>query len=193
MVQNNTAKISLPIPLKQETDPTTNVKRLVNDTLYYQMRLHDVRVYLLDANGKPLGTAGTPVQLSITKAGSSSFFNNDMSLTVFSHQPVRYGAGMFVYDPVTGCPETQSYCGNLCPDFIRYSPFGQWNVEIFSPEKQKVNMSNLVSLRFEFQIDYKHFDGFNPSFFGKSPELYPQNFGKLCASKEQTGNLNKTS
>ena len=49
----------LPIPLKNVTDPATNATRIVADTLYYQMRLHDVGVeparLLLDEAGTPLG------------------------------------------------------------------------------------------------------------------------------------------
>ena len=183
MAQNNTVRVSLPIPLKQETDPATNLTSLVNNTLFYQMRLHDVGVYLLDANSKPLGSG--PVQVTLTKAGSSLFFDEDMKLSVFTHAPVRYGSGTFVYDSSTGCPQNQADCGDMCQKFIRYSPFGEWDVQVYSPEKQNVNMSKLVSLRFEFQVDYQQIPGLGYNFFGKSPELYPQNFGKLCNKEDE--------
>ena len=157
------------------------------DTLYYQMRIHQVGVYFLDAQGKPLGVG--PVQVWITKAGASYyFFDKNMSLRAFTHTPVRYGAGMFTYNAASGCPMSADTCGDLCPDYIRYSPFGDWNVTIFSADRQGVNLSKLSALRFEFQVEYQAQPGFNPNIFGKKPPLYPQNLGRLCKS----GDVNTT-
>jgi len=94
-------------------------------------------------------------------------------------------AGTFFYDSKTGCPETQSYCGNLCPNYIRYSPFGKWNVEVYDEAAQGIDLSKLVTLRFEFQVDFQKRDGFNPNIFGKDPKLYPQDVGKLCAHEHE--------
>ena len=75
-MRNGSASVVLPIPLKNVTDPATNASRMVADTLYYQMRLHDVGVYLLDASGAPLGNG--PVQVALNKSGLSSFFDSSM-------------------------------------------------------------------------------------------------------------------
>jgi hypothetical protein len=115
MRTNGSASVVLPIPLKSVSDPSTNASSLVADTLYYQMRLEDVGVYLLDAAGAPLGD-GRSVQVALSKSGLSYFFDEDMALHVFSHNPIAYGTGTFVYDSKTGCPLAQSYCGELCPD-----------------------------------------------------------------------------
>ena len=184
-MRNGSASVVLPIPLKNVTDPATNATRMVADTLYYQMRLHDVGVYLLDASGAPLGNG--PVQVALNKSGLSSFFDSSMALHVFSHDPVAYGTGTFIYDSTTGCPLSQSYCGDLCPDYIRYSPFGKWNVQVFNAAQQGVDLSKLASIRFEFQVDYQAQPGFNPNIFGKDPRRYKQNFGKLCAKEQSVG------
>jgi len=60
--------MTLPNPLENVTDPATNVSRFVNDTLYYQMRLRDVRVYLLDQAGNKMGIVVVQ-QVTLNKAG----------------------------------------------------------------------------------------------------------------------------
>ena len=108
-----------------------------------------------------------------------------MKLHVFSHNPVRYGTGTFIYESQSGCPLSQSYCGDLCPDYIKYSPFGKWNIQIFDAARQGVDLSKLASIRFEFQVDHEAKPGFNPNIFGKGPNRYPQNFGKMCAHEHE--------
>ena len=130
LTANGSASVVLPIPLKNVTDPQTNASRMVANTRYYQVRLHDAGVYLLDAAGMPLGNGS--VQVALNKSGPSSFFDSSMQLHAFSHTPVRYGNGTFVYDSKTGCPLSENSCGELCPDYIRYSPFGKWNVQVLS-------------------------------------------------------------
>ena len=67
MRTNSSVTMTLPNPLKNVTDPATTVSRLVNDTLYYQMRLRDGRVYLLDQAGNTMGIV--VVQVTLSKAG----------------------------------------------------------------------------------------------------------------------------
>ena len=185
MRTNNSATVTLPIPLKNVTDPATNVSRLVSNTLYYQMRLRDVRVYLLDQAGHTLGKG--VVQVTLSKAGYSSFFDSNMALHSFTHNPVHYGAaGRFDYDSTTNCPaggETHGCGSEMCPDFVSYSPFGQWRVKVFDAAQQGVDMSKLVAIRFDFKVAYQSNAGFNPNIFGKDPALYPQNLGKLCPTE----------
>lgn len=183
LAANGSASVVLPIPLKNVTDPQTNASSMVANTLYYQVRLHDVGIYLLDATRTPLGNG--PVEVELNKSGLSSFFDSSMQLHTFSHDPITYGSGTFYYDSKTGCPETQSYCGELCPDYIRYSPFGKWNVRVYDATAQGVDLSKLATLRFEFQIDFEKHSGFNPNIFGKDPMRYSQNFGRLCAKEAQ--------
>ena len=180
---NGSTSIVLPIPLVRVADPSTNASKMVANTLYYQMRIHDVGVYFLDASGEPLGNG--PVQVALNKSGLSSFFDQNMALHVFSHNPIAYGTGTFIYDSKTGCPLEESYCGDLCPDYIRYSPFGKWNVQIFDAAQQGVDLTKLDSIRFEFQVDYQAKPGFNPNIFGKNASKYPQNIGKLCAKEHE--------
>jgi hypothetical protein len=122
---NASTSVVLPIPLTNTTDPTTNATVLVANTTYYQMYLHNVNVYLLDMNGRPLGS-NKPVKVQMRKSGHSSFLGcagssctstSDLELSVFSHQPIDYN--LYLYDPVSGCAVTSSYCGDMCPDYIR--------------------------------------------------------------------------
>jgi len=53
-------------------------------------------------------------------------------------------------------------------------------MKIYSASEQGVDLSKLVSVRLEFEVDYGQKPGFNPRIFGKDPSLYPQNLGKLC-------------
>ena len=76
---------------------------------------------------------------------------------------MRYGNGTFVYDSKTGCPLSENSCGELCPDYIRYSPFGKWNVQVYDAVAQGVDLSKLATLRFEFQVDYEAHSGINPN------------------------------
>jgi len=176
---NASTSVLLPIPLKNSTDPATNAAQLVANTTYYQIRIRDVAVYLLDESGKPLGNGS--VQVKIEKSGISSFFDSNMDLHVFTHAPVKFGAGSFVYNSETGCPLSESDCGALCTDYIRYSPFGKWNVTVDKPTQQGVDLSKLASIRFQFQIDYRSTDGdFSRNWFGKDPERYPQDIAARC-------------
>ncbi len=105
------------------------------------MRVYDVSVYLLDAEGKPLGTGDTPVEVFLTKGTTSSFLNETLQLIEFTHAPVVYGGGgAFMYDPSTACPVTAGSCGALCPDYIRYSPYGLWTIQMYSPSQQGVRV-----------------------------------------------------
>jgi hypothetical protein len=184
MRSDASTSVILPIPLKSVNDSQTNTTRLVANTNYYGMRLHNVNVYLLDADGAALGNG--PVQVELTKSGHSSFFScssspcastDDMQLHTFTHDEIKYGR--YVYDSKTGCAVTSSYCGDLCPDYIRYSPFGQWTIQVPSPSEQGVDLSKIAALRFEFQVDTQTAEGFNPNIFGKPPDKYPQN---VCTS-----------
>ena len=179
---NGSTTVSLPIPMKRVTDPTTNASSMVADTLYYQMRIHDVGVYLLDDQGKPIGDK-SEVQVFLTKSGESSFFDANMLLHKFAHEPVKYGNGMFVYSPATGCPLTSASCGDLCEQFIRYSPYGLWQIQVYSASQQGIDMSKLASIRFEFSVDTGVKPGYSPKIFGRDPEMYPQGNTRLCATK----------
>ena len=86
---------------------------------------------------------------------------------------------------MSGCPLSESYCGDLCPDYIKYSPFGKWGVTIYEAAQQSVDLSKLATIRFEFQVDWEQKPGFNPNIFGKDPGRYPQNLGKLCAKGQK--------
>ena len=190
-MRKGSASVVLPIPLKSATDPVTLATRMVADTNYYQMRLHDVRVYLLDESGSPFGGNGGQVQVSLSTSGPSSFFDSSFALNVFTHEPVKLGTGDFVYNSKTGCPLSASYCGDLCPNYVRYSPFGKWNVQVFDPIQQKVDLSKLASIRFEFQVDYEEGPGFSRNLFGLDPDVYPQNFGTLCSDSPRFDDADK--
>lgn len=166
---SRTGSVSVVLPIPDATDTT-----------YNQMRLHNARVYLLDAAGSTLGN-GPSVEVSLSKpAGTASFFDSRMKKYEFTHGPVKLGGGAFVYNPETGCPLSNGYCGDLCPNYVHYSPFGTWNVQIFSPEQQKVDLKKLASIRFEFQVDYSQSPGYSANFFGKASPRYTQDFGALC-------------
>ena len=195
---NGSTSVVLPIPLKSITDTATNATQLVANTTYNQMRIHDVAVYLLDASGSPLGDCSNavhepcPVQVKLEKSGVSSFFDSSMDLHVFTHAPVKFGAGTFAYDSKTGCPLSEGSCGDLCTDYIRYSPFGKWNVAVSEAVQQGVNLSKLAKIRFAFNVEYGQTTGdFSPNFFGKDPDRYKQNignagaFGNPCASLQE--------
>ena len=184
MRANASTSVVLPIPTKNVT-VGPDQWQLVADTNYYQMRLYDVNVYLLDAQSKSLGT--DTVKVDMTKSGESSFFScsdkcassKDMQLHVFSHDEVQYRN--YVYDALTTCPVSISDCGDLCPDYIRYSPYGKWNIA-HRAQDSNLDLSKLAALRFEFQIDAK----FRPDpsinynqIFGKPLSRYPQG---VCSS-----------
>jgi len=198
MRTNASTSVVLPIPLKSIiTDPATNATQLVANTTYYQMRIFNVAVYLLDEYESPLGDCSSavqepcPVQVKLEKSGVSSFFNSSMDLHVFTHAPVKFGAGTFSYDSKTGCPLSENNCGDLCDKYIRYSPFGKWNVAVDKPTQQGVDLSKLVSIRFAFHVDYGSTGDFSPNLFGKDPELYKQGLGyagvsgKPCAGVQE--------
>ena len=181
MRSKGATSVLLPIPLKNDiTGPAT---QLVADTTYNQMRIHDVTVSLLDASGAPLGDCSNgvhescPVQVQLTKSGVSWFFDSSMDLHVFTHAKIKFGNGDFIYDSNTGCPLSKGSCRALCADYIRYSPFGKWNVAVDQPTQQGVDLSKLASIRFAFQVDYGSTGKFSRNFFGKDPDVYPQNFG----------------
>jgi len=174
LAANGSTRVVLPIPLKNVTDPETNSSVLVADTRYHDMRVYDIGVYLLDAQGKALGGSKS-VELFVTKAGTSYFFDKDLKLHVFSHAPVVYGgSGDFSYKPATACPVLHRGCGDLCPDYIRYSPYGTWDIQIFEAASQGVDMSKLTAVRFEFQVDFGEVKGPPCDIFGKN---YPQDTG----------------
>ena len=170
MRTHGSSSVVLPIPLKNITDPATNASQLVADTNYYDMRIHDIRIYLLDKSGVPIGDGKNSVQVFLDKSSSSSFFDSNMKLHVFTHDPISYGA--FIYDSSkTDCPISQDFCGNNCPDYINFSPFGKWTVTVY--DGQGADFSKIASMRFEFQVDYKENRGFSRNIFGKD---YTQGF-----------------
>ena len=86
----------------------------------------------------------------------------------------------------TPAPYSTSYCGNLCPDYIRYSPFGKWNVQVYNAKEQGVELARLETVRFEFLVDYQEQHGFDPHIFGKDPTRYRQSFGSLCKHNKKS-------
>jgi hypothetical protein len=92
----SSANVSLPIPTVNATDANGN-RVLEAGTTYYEMRLTDVSVYLLDANRTVVGGANGQAQIYLTKAGESSFFDAAGALHVFTHRPVAYGSGLFAF------------------------------------------------------------------------------------------------
>ena len=89
LITNGSTNVMLPIPLKSTTDPATGVSSLVADTRYNNVRLFDIGVYPLDANGHVIG-GDRSVEVIVTKGGASWFFDSDMRLHTFSHQPIKY-------------------------------------------------------------------------------------------------------
>jgi len=173
------ANVSLPIPLVNATD-ANGTRVLEAGTTYYEMRMTDVSVYLLDENSTVIGGSNGQAQIDLTKAGESSFFDAEGSLSVFTHKPVEYGSGFFAYDAAKQCPITGDTCGDaLCPDYVRYSPYGKWSVGVPRPDLQGIDMAAVDKLRFEFHVTYKR-DGFTLTYFGKDPALYPQGLGSVC-------------
>lgn len=180
LAAKGSTSVVLPIPLRNVTDSATNITSLVADTQYYNVRLFDVGVYPLDSHGDVLGGPRS-VRVTVAKKGLSSFFDADMKLHTFSHAPVVYGAGgEFSYQIRPGgfaCPVASRGCGALCPEFIRYSPYGTWNVEIDGSEG--VDMTQLRALRFEFQVTYQKNNqpDLGRDFFGKHYPKYMQDEG----------------
>ena len=188
---NGTTQVSLPIPLINVTDPKTNVSSLVADTKFNNVRLFDVGVYPLDEQGKVLG-GDQSVEMILTKAGTSLFLDSDMGLHTFTHGPVKYGAdGTFTYQTSpdgSACPLAHRACldKGLCSDYISYSPYGLWTVELcrgIDPKYCGVDMTKLAALQFEFQVTFGEDTSYpvshNPrDFFGKHYPAYPQDKGR---------------
>ena len=189
MRETGSANFVLPIPLKSVTDPANNTAQvdMVANTSYHQMRLHNVGVYLLDKSGSPLGRDSNPVQLTLWQTGFSSFFDSNMALHEFSHDAVRHHS---TYSPSIGCVISSGYCGGICADYIKYSPYGTWNVTISQAEEQRVDLSKLDSVRFMFEVENKQHDWFSPNYFGLDPSDYPQGksaTGTNCLPAKQAG------
>jgi len=173
-------QVVLPIPLKNVTDPMTNTASLIADTRYTNVRLFDVGVYPLDAQGHVIGGARS-VEVIVAKGGASWFFDSDKHLHTFSHEPVKYGAGGdFSYHvDATGkaCPVNYRACvDTLCPNYISFSPYGKWDVRV--PDGQGIDLSRLNAIRFEFSVTYEEdqsFTGFD--WFGKHYPTYLQDKG----------------
>jgi len=175
----SSANISLPIPTINGTD-AAGTRVLKPGTTYYEMRLTDVSVYLLDANSTVVGGSNGQAEIELTKSGESSFFDADGGLSVFTHAPVAYGGGFFAYDVSKKCPLTGDACGDaLCPEYVKYSPYGKWSVAVPQPEAQGIDMATVAKLRFEFHVTYMR-DGFTLTYFGKDPKSYPQGLGSVC-------------
>jgi hypothetical protein len=191
--QNGTATVNLPIPLLNYTDPATNETKLKADTTYYDVRMLDVGAYLLSAPNTPLvSSTGHTIGASLSKGGSSSFFNSTFGLVEFTHSEQEYSS--FRYDSSTGCPTTGAVCSEsaLCPDYIQYSPFGTWHVafpSVFEPQSG-LNMSQVHSIRFEFHVTFRggpNEHDPNERIFGKGYPLgtYPQDWKTLCSNPHQ--------
>jgi len=161
--QTGSTVVDIPIPLINGT---------VADTNYYEVRLKDVRVYLLPQAAQM--PAGQQTKLYIEKQGTSFFLDKDLKLNVFSHPRVQYSS--FTYS-TEYCPETGSGCGDLCSDYINYSPYGSWKITV--PNEQGIDMSKVTGLHFEFSVTYAEIQ--SPSirpWFGKH---YPgQLLGPVC-------------
>jgi len=180
LAANGSTQVVLPIPLKNVTDPATNMSSLVADTRYNNVRIFDVGVYPLDAQGRVIG-GDRSVEVVVSKGGASWFLDPSMKLQTFSHNPVKYGAdGDFSYQVGAdgkACPVNYRACSTtLCPDYISYSPYGTWSVRI--DKGQGVDLTKLNALRFEFSVTYGE-DASVPGYdwFGKHYPVYLQDKG----------------
>jgi len=128
------------------------------------------------------------VQVYVSKSGVSFFLDDDLDLMVFTHPTVK--RGQFVYDSTAKaqdnmCPLSEHTCGDLCADFINYSPTGIWTVQVPTAQTHTtIAIEEVTTLRFEFQVTYdKIGTSGTTQLFNKSYPL-DQDFGALCAEED---------
>ena len=156
LITNGSTNVMLPIPLKSTTDPATGVSSLVADTRYNNVRLFDVGVYPLDANGHVIG-GDRSVEVIVTKGGASWFFDSDMRLHTFSHQPIKYTVQVVTFRTrstrrlVRRALSIPARASTQCaPTTLASRPMASGmsrNVEI--PDGQGIDLSKLQAIRFE--------------------------------------------
>lgn len=173
--------VQLPLPTKAVVDTETNRVVLVADSPHYAVRLQDMSVLFLDAQGNLLGTGN--VLLGFTKQGRSSFLDKAGNQHIFTHKSLSYE---LAYDATSGCRVAGSFCaGEICDD-VKYSPYGWYSISVDSPSQtyranqssSAIDTSKIKALRFEFKVTYMSTDPGSPGkWFGKD---YPQDFGRWC-------------
>ena len=149
-----TGQITLSIPLPEESN-------------FYGVTFSDVRVFLVDlpASGR------SPVTIDLVKAGVSDFKDQTGGVRRFTHDesnpPTR-----FVYDAdrctVMSSSDGQLQSGNMQDVYIRYSPYGTWNLEVASHSDLQLDAVTAVYFEFRLQAKAGRFPGTSVFFTGGS-------------------------
>eukprot|EP01043_Picozoa_sp_COSAG02_P005432 COSAG02_NODE_147_length_33939_cov_6.689539_7_plen_1476_part_00 len=151
-----------------------------SESNYYGVTFSDVRAFLVG-----LPTRGrTPVTIDLVKKGTSVFKDARGDTHRFTHDdtnpPLR-----FIYEAQTcatiSTSDGQLQSGNMEDIYVRYSPYGTWELQVHPGRAVTLALAEVTAIRFEFRLQSQpgRFDG-SPIFFNHGKSLLGELGADAC-------------